>query len=54
MTFTPRDEPDIAVQKIVWLIRISARLQHYHSDRIYRGLGARVSYDIFFSVLASK
>jgi hypothetical protein len=53
MPFTPRDEPNTTVQKVVWLIRISARLQHYHSNRICRGLGVRVSYDIVFSVLAS-
>jgi len=51
--FTLRDEPNIAVQKIVYLIRISARLQHYRSNRIYRGLGARVSCDMFSFVLVS-
>jgi hypothetical protein len=53
MPFTHRDEPNIALQGIVWLIKISARLQDCHSNRIYRGLGARVSCDMLFSVLAS-
>jgi hypothetical protein len=53
MTFTPRDEPNITVQGIVWLIKISARLQDDDGNRIYRGIGARFSFDIFFVVLAT-
>ena len=53
MTSTHGDEPNITVQGIVWLIKISARLQGDDSDRIYRGIGARFSSDIFFFVLAS-
>jgi hypothetical protein len=53
MTSTHGDEPNITLRGIVWSIKFSARLQDDDSDRIYRGIGARFSFDIFFLVLAS-
>ena len=53
MTSTHGYEPNITVQGIVWLIKISARLQDDDSNRIYRDIAARFSFDIFFFVLAS-